>query len=244
MVRITGGDSADIRDIEDWFTHSPPAQGAKQWKDTYSAKELARAWLRPSPPRELLDLLATHPDLAGMDVEHAWPEMAIPLEQPAFRGNMRNADLIAEGTCASGRVVIAVEAKSNEPLGPLIGPYVEEKQKVKGSRLPDRVDNLTRALFGRPVLTPDGLDPTLAKLRYQLLHATAAAVLQAQQRKADIAVCVTHTFASARTDAVPDDMAANAANGSATPLALAFAADFNGLPMVLDVALAQDGTNR
>jgi hypothetical protein len=39
-------------------------------------------------------------------------------------------------------------------------------------------------------------------------------------------------------------LAANAANGSVTPLALAFAADFNGLPMESDVALAQDGTNR
>jgi hypothetical protein len=220
MVRITGGDGEPIRDIDEWFAYSPPAQGAKQWKDTYSAKELARAWLRPAPPAELLDLLATHPDLAGMDVERAWPEAVIPLEQPAFAGNTRNADLIAEGRCASGRVVIAVEAKSNEPLGEPVGLYVLRMREKPRSRLPDRVDNLTRALFGRPVETPDGLDSTLAALRYQLVHATAGAILEAQRRQAAIAVCVTHTFASARTDAVPKDMETNAAAQAAFVSAL------------------------
>jgi hypothetical protein len=220
-LTITGADGERIRDIEEWFAHSPPARGERQWKDGYSAKELARAWLRPAPPRELLELLASHPDLAGAEVDAAWPEREIPLESPPFRGNTRNADLIAVGTCRSGRMVIAVEAKSNEPLGDLIGPYVLERQQVERSRVPERIDNLTRALFGRPVVGPDGLDPTLATLRYQLLHATAAAILEAQRREAPIAVCVTHTFASSRTDGVPEDMATNAEDQAAFVKAMA-----------------------
>jgi hypothetical protein len=220
-LTITGADGDPIRDIEEWFAHSPPARGELQWKDTYSAKELARAWLRPAPPSELLELLASHGDLADMDVDAAWPEREIPLENPPFGGNTRNADLIAVGRCRKGRLVIAVEAKSNEPLGDLIGPYVLQKQQLERSRVPERIDNLTRALFGRPVVGPDGLDPALATLRCQLLHATAAAVFEAQRREADIAVCVTHTFASSRTDKAPEDMATNAHDHAAFVTALA-----------------------
>jgi hypothetical protein len=68
--------------------------------------------------------------------------------------------------------LIAIEAKAGEPLGPTVSAQIRSVRAKHGSRIPERVDLLTEALFGvRLSAAPDG-DATagaINELRYQLL---------------------------------------------------------------------------
>src|SRR3954454_14499625 len=55
-ARLFGPNGEEIVDLDSWFQHAPPEKGLAQWKDGYSAKEQAKAWLRrgsPAMPDEL-----------------------------------------------------------------------------------------------------------------------------------------------------------------------------------------------
>jgi hypothetical protein len=55
-ARLFGPDGDEIVGLDSWFEHAPPEKGLAQWKDGFSAKEQAKAWLRsgrPQIPHEL-----------------------------------------------------------------------------------------------------------------------------------------------------------------------------------------------
>src|SRR5262245_60293951 len=49
-TQLFGPDRHEIRDLDAWLDHAPPENGAAQWRDGYSAKEQAKAWLRAGDP--------------------------------------------------------------------------------------------------------------------------------------------------------------------------------------------------
>jgi hypothetical protein len=60
-ARLSAPDREAIIDLDSWFAHAPPEKGTAQWKDGYSAKEQAKAWLRsgrPMIPEELWSAIA------------------------------------------------------------------------------------------------------------------------------------------------------------------------------------------
>lgn len=61
--------------------------------------------------------------------------------------------------------------------------------------MPDRVDSLSRAIFGRKIVT---YDPRLVTLRYQLLHGLAGTAIEAHHRGAELAAMVVHYFPNDR----------------------------------------------
>src|SRR5438105_1856097 len=64
-VRLFGTDNEEIHTLDAWFEHAPPENGLAQWKDGYSAKEQAKAWLRPGQPSIPTELWSATADLAG-----------------------------------------------------------------------------------------------------------------------------------------------------------------------------------
>ena len=91
------------------------------------------------------------------------------------------------------KLAISIEAKADEPFGDqLVGVYYDCGRTVPGSNLPARIASLSRALFNVD------LDPRIRSLRYQLLHATAGALIAARQHGADLAVFLVHEFISDR----------------------------------------------
>jgi len=79
-------------------------------------------------------------------------------------------------------VVIAVEGKVDEPFGPLVGEW--RKQESAGKK--ERLRFLCKVL---------GLETgSVDALRYQLLHRTAAAVLEAERFGASAAIMLVHSF--------------------------------------------------
>ena len=192
--KINSSDDQLIGSVQEWFELSSPAGGKVQWKDGRSAKELAKAWFRGGyarVPNELTRLLESHPMTHGLTIGTGIPELKTPLDD--FRGNTRNHDMILLAHDGEGKVLVSIEAKSDEEFGPLVGRYHDERLK-KSSKAPDRIQLLCRSLFGRD------LDEELRGLRYQLFHALAATLIEARNQGAALAVFVVHEFLSDRTD--------------------------------------------
>jgi hypothetical protein len=178
-MQITKNDRP-ILSVEDWFQLAPPKRGLRHWVDGRSAKELAKAFFRNgmcSVPNEVAALLATSTALGSVELVSAWPEH--PTRLDSYRGEPRNADLAAIGSGRVGRVAVAIEAKADEPYGSTIAEELAVKRD--GSNVPKRIESLARAVLGKPA-------EEVGALRYQLLHATAATLILAQEHSAAAAV--------------------------------------------------------
>jgi len=186
----------DIRSVEDWFKYAPPKKGELQWEDKRSAKELAQAWCRKGfacPPDEMKLLLER---AFGMEIvfEEAKPECVIRLDD--FEGEHRNCDLVVVCNVGSRRMVINVEAKADEPFSDLIGKYYDQTSapgpdgRASRSNVPERIRRLSKALFGREP------DEAIRRLRYQLLHAAAATLIEAEKNRAEMGLLLIHEFRS------------------------------------------------
>ena len=190
-----------IYSLDQWRRFAPPARGDAQWKDLRSAKELARAWftgLEPEVPSECADLFNTFAGTAGLRIRTIFAERQTPLDT---RGPGRQHDLLAHGTAAGRRVVVGIEGKADESFGPAIGEYLGDADKKNEARrrdgrrlsgVPERIHELAVRVFGRTI------DSELSALRYQLLHATAGTLFEAQE--ADIAVLMVQEFVSSACD--------------------------------------------
>ncbi len=192
----------EIHSVEDWFRCAPPKMGKLHWKDGRSAKELAQSWFRlgvPKPPDELSALLESTFG-TGIIFDEAKPECVIELDE--FPGEHRNCDLVV--LCRSGtrQIAINIEAKADEPFGEnTVGIYYEQKANSQ-SNVPERIRQLSVALFGRDP------DEAIRKLRYQLLHAAAATLIEAAANKAEFGLLLIHEFRSSNLNM--DKLAQNA----------------------------------
>jgi hypothetical protein len=181
----------EIRSIDDWFEYAPPKMGARHWKDGRSAKELARSWVRKGyafPPEEIRELLEAAFN-GEITFHEAKPECVIELDD--FPGENRNCDLVLLLGIGQ-RMVVNVEAKADEPFGDdTIGDYYDRTSDSR-SNVPARIRQLSSALFGR---VPDA---AIRRLRYQLLHAAAATLIEAAVNKAEFGLFLVHEFRSPR----------------------------------------------
>ena len=177
----------EIRSVDDWLKYAPPKMGERQWKDGRSAKELARSWFRKEsacPPEELR-LILERTFRAEITFVEAKPECIIELDN--FQGEHRNCDLVVLCKAGTQLIAINIEAKADEPFGDTVGDYYDQKANSQ-SNVPARIKQLSLALFGR---TPD---EAIRKLRYQLLHAAAATLIEATASGAELGLFLVHEF--------------------------------------------------
>jgi len=159
------------------------------------------AWfsdVEPQVPSECVQLFNTSPATTGLQIRTIFAEHQTRLDA---RGRGRQHDLLAHGTADGRRIVVAIEAKAGESFGPAIGEYLAETDKKNETRRRDGrrlsevsegIRELALKVFRRPV------DAVLSGLRYQLLHATAGTLIEAQQ--AEIAVLMVQEFVSTACD--------------------------------------------
>ena len=193
-VALHKGD-APIRTLDDWATLAPPRKKRWQWKKDRSAYELAAAWTAAGEPRvppELAALLRSHPDTADLTLREGEPEARVRLD--AHRGEARNTDLLLFGEGRIGPVAVSVEAKADESFGTTIAYRREVAGQNPRSAIGKRIATLVEGVFGPAVDAP-----ALEGLRYQLLHAAAAALIAAGAHGARAAVFVVHELRSQRT---------------------------------------------
>ncbi|MBF0096949.1 MAG: hypothetical protein HQM04_00605 [Magnetococcales bacterium] len=173
-----------------------PSQGAEQWKKFlaaeyhwrtgYSARSLAYCW-ESCPgdfPHEVKHALSTSPHLSGLEMLLAIPEHKVNL--PGGRAASQN-DIWILGKCDSALVSVTVEGKVAESFGQNMTEW------LSGSPSPGRIERL---IFLCNTL---GLSQSLpGNIRYQLLHRTASAILEAQRFQASHAVMLVHSFSEHR----------------------------------------------
>lgn len=157
-----------ITDIDSWFKKSPPMGGLKQWKDGRSAKELARYMTKNFPvvPAEVENLLLNFTDA---DSEFEWDaEYVTSFEKHGLgKGEGRNHD----GMMVNDDIFVGIEGKADESLGNLLGEELANASVNKMTRINGMID----MLFG------DGAE-NHKNLRYQLITASTAALLEAKER--------------------------------------------------------------
>ena len=184
-----------ISSLDQWEERAPPVN-PEHWQDFRSAKELAQAWLRegePAVPKELTELLNGCAETRGFLFHDAIAEKIVKLDD--YPGGHRNSDMVVYGKQERRKIVVGVEAKADEPFDSRsVGAALEEVAGNHDSNLPNRIDCLSRALFGGPV------EDHVRLLRYQLLHGLAAVAIEAKQARADLAVFVVHDFISLALD--------------------------------------------
>jgi hypothetical protein len=148
--------------------------------------ELARAWLPGVLPGEVRELLQTQEGLASFVPARGLAEAKTRLD--CFRGNCRNHDLLVLGQSGAGvAVLLDVEGKADEPFDRTVRATLDVAARKPRSNVPQRVQLLAQAVFG---CSPD----EIGDLRYQLLQATAACLIEARKCCAGKAVFIVHEF--------------------------------------------------
>jgi hypothetical protein len=164
------------RGAGDWQTLL--ADPEKHWRVGYSARTLAHCWEAAGGlPPEVKHLFGEDAELLlGI------PEHKVPLP----RGRGSQSDLFALIRVGSGTVAATIEGKVNESFDKLVSEWLVGASNGKLERL----EYLCRLL---------GLDASsVGHLRYQLLHRTASAIIEAQRFKTDSAAMVVHSFSPSR----------------------------------------------
>lgn len=179
------------------------AEPDKQWRTGYSAKALAHCWMSaddfPPSVRAVLERSSSEV-FRRLTMLLAIPERRVPLPGG---GRASQTDLFVLGKATSGELVsIAVEGKVNESFDRLVSEWLVAPL-ADGSPGPSP-GRKNRLAYLSNLLE---LNEERAKtLRYQLLHRTAAALIEAERFNARHALMLVHSFSS--TNAWFDDYGA------------------------------------
>ncbi|HUW19730.1 MAG TPA: hypothetical protein VMW16_10560 [Sedimentisphaerales bacterium] len=163
------------------------AKPALHWRKSYSAMTTAACWeaacdCLPAEVKQTLDA-SGRSDLVGLKLLAAIPEWQVAL--PGGK-HSSHTDVLALASNDEGLVVLAVEAKVDEPFGPTLG----EKRDDESTGQSERIDYLHTALRLET--------PLRDEIRYQLLHRTVSALQTALDFHARSAVMLVHSFSPTR----------------------------------------------
>ena len=172
---------------EDW--RKLLADPEKHWRDGFSAKMLAECWQNAGGfPPEIFRLFASTEDAALHDPEMlaAFPEHQVDLPP---RGYPSQNDIFVLARDGSGELMtIMVEGKVNERFGETLIEWNAAHSPGKEKRLAFLLD-----LLGLPAEIP-------GTIRYQLLHRTGSAMLEAKRFNARSAVMIVHSFSKEKAN--------------------------------------------
>jgi hypothetical protein len=124
--------------------------------------------------------------------------------------------MVLVGQSGDRRILVAIEAKVDETMGPPIGEYWRKsKDSAKPSRAWRRIEALLATAFGAAA-KPDL--PPWSQLPYQMLTALVGTAIEAATRDCPVAALVIHEFVA--ESAKPELLAKNAAEFAAFLAAL------------------------
>lgn len=183
--------------IDEWHRFAPPKQRHTHWKDRRSAKENARAWIDAAPELQpdIARTLAACSDMAPLREWRGEPEARIPIDR--FRGEQPNIDLLLIAADDHGPVVIAIEAKADEPFGDILSDQHRKARHAHAANPRSKRVARIETLLDRFAL--DIKDHQVTRLRYQLLTATAAVLAEAERRSSERAMLIVHEFVTPLT---------------------------------------------
>lgn len=148
-----------------------------QWVTGYSARTLAYSWEAAS---------GLPPEIADLTFAAFGPGellFAIPEHKTALPGGKRESqsDVFALVRHESGLATYTIEGKVDEPFGPTVDEWMVNASDGKRERL----DFILGLL---------GIEHCPGDIRYQLLHRTASALIEADRFDAKLAGMIVHSF--------------------------------------------------
>ena len=153
----------------------------KQWKKGKSACELATLWWKadgfPKKVKIILENSGIKP-FQELVFLIAFPEYKVQIVPQGRQGSQNDLFVLAKGL--EGLIVIMVEGKESEDFGELINNLKKPNQK--------RIDFLLETLN----LKQEHVFQ--AKIRYQLLHRTASALIEAERFNSKTALMLVDSF--------------------------------------------------
>ena len=174
-----------ITNVETWEIKAPPMGKSRQWVDGRSAKELARYMTKnyPQLPTEIESILK---EFVRDDSEFDWAAEYVTRFEPfgLGRGEGRNHDAFLH----NDELVIGIEGKADEPLGSqLIGEALKDATPNKVQR----INGMIQMLFG-------GTPEAHKDIRYQLVTAATATLLEATKKNVKKALLLVIVFNSSK----------------------------------------------
>lgn len=167
-------------DIEDWKSFL--ADPDKQWKKGYSARSLAYSWTEAKGFPQKVKVVFSNCEekqLQNIELLLGFPEHKVPL--PGGSSPSQN-DLFLLAKAEDSLVSITVEGKVSESFDEMVAKWLEDASEGKKKRL----NYLCSVL---------DLDVNQVKnIRYQLLHRTASALIEAERFEAKYAIILVHSF--------------------------------------------------
>jgi hypothetical protein len=167
------------------------AEPNKQWKIGHSAKALAYCWMEaegfPSSVKRVFQK-SKYSVFKDIDFLAGFVEHKVPLPG-GVHPSQNDIFVLAKGK--KDLVAIAVEGKVSESFGETIRDWLKDESKGKKTRL--------KFLSELLQLNQDDLQ----EIRYQLLHRTASAVIEAKRFNASTALMLVHSF-SPNQERFPD----------------------------------------
>lgn len=164
---------------EDW--KALLAEPDKQWKPGYSARALTYCWEEANGfPASVHSVFSE----AGVPFNDLEPLLIIPEHKVPLPGGQRPSqnDIWVLAKSKNELVSIAVEGKVSEHFGPTLQEWMEQDSPGKRERLEFLKNELC-------------LNVAIPKtIRYQLLHRTASAIIEAKRFNAAHAVMMVHSF--------------------------------------------------
>jgi hypothetical protein len=183
-----------IHSVPEWEKLAGPASKT-HWRDGRSAKELAKSWISGEGPSSLQRLTDTREETAGLEIETVVAEAQVAFDN--YPGGKRNHDLLVTGQCASGSIVIGIEAKADETFGQTIAEYRRDADALKASGQSTNAPERLKALLEEVGDISLERVPTFGDLRYQLFAGVAGTISAAGTD--DLAAFIVHEFATPLT---------------------------------------------
>ena len=158
------------------------AEPDKQWKKGYSARALAYCWEEAQGfPKSVQKVFnkSLYPVFYSIEFLIGFPEHKVPL--PGGVTESQN-DIFVLAKSGEELVAIAVEGKVKEAFGPRVKKRREDTSRGVAERL----------AYLSNLLNIAGKD--FSQIRYQLLHRTASALIEAERFGAPHALMLVHSF--------------------------------------------------
>jgi hypothetical protein len=151
------------------------------WKQGRSAKALADSWfIADGIPKTIKMLLNSAPEFKRAELLDGWLERQTDLLDGC--GAPSQTDLLALLDVGDRLAVLAIEAKVDESFGKRVNDWIADGSAKKHKRLLGLCNRLEIDVGG------------IGHLRYQLLHRTVAALIEAKRFQVNWAVLAVQSF--------------------------------------------------
>jgi hypothetical protein len=159
------------------------ADPEKHWRTGFSARSLAYAWENAKGfPPEIQDLFTTSdPPFQDMELLLAIPEHKVQLAPNTGHPSQNDLFVLARNS-SNSLVAITLEGKVSESFDQSLSKWNKEGSRSKAERLTFIKNKLGLA------------NEALPEIRYQLLHRTASAMIEAERFTATSAMMIVHSF--------------------------------------------------